>query len=186
MGDCLLDGIHRLDREDIIQILCAVISFRGGNTVLQYFAGSLISPQFHRFRCQCLCQNGKEPLSHSLVDHQRLAGIAYADPLCLCIENDLCRHLQVSRLINIHMTVAGAGLDHGDGAVLHHACDQSGTSPGNEKIHILLQLHKLYRRTSVGIGDQLQYIRPDSKLFDCFPQYLYNGLIGVDRIASAL
>lgn len=59
------------------------------------------------------------------------------------IENDLRRHFQVCRLIDINVAVAHTCFNHRHGCMLHHCADQPAAAPGDQYIHIRIEPHQL-------------------------------------------
>ena len=99
--------------------------------------------------------------------HQRLTGIADTDPLGLGIHQNFYCHIHICVLIYVDVAITGSGLDHGNGAVLHHAADQSRTASGNQYIHIFLHFHKLRGNRAIRIFNQLPRSPGHSAGFQC-------------------
>ena len=77
------------------------------------------------------------------MNQQGFAGVADADPLGLCIPDNLCSHLIIRRFVHINMTVSGSRLDHGYRSLIYHSADQPCPAPRNQHIHIPVHFHKL-------------------------------------------
>jgi len=118
--------------------------------------------------------------------HQRLTGIADADPLGLSIHQNFYCHIHICVPIYVNMTITGAGFDHGDRTVLHHAADQSRTTSGNQYIHIFFHLHELCGNRPIGILNQLYRCPGHFADIQGILQYPYNCNIGMNGITAAL
>ena len=75
------------------------------------------------------------------MDQHRLQSVAHRGTGALAVEEDLHRHIQIGALVHVQMTVAGAGLDGGDGGGLQHSADESGAAPGDEHVDETPQTH---------------------------------------------
>lgn len=52
--------------------------------------------------------------------------------------NDIDRHLLISKLIHINMTVSGSGFNNRNRRIIYHTLDQSPAASWNQQIHIIL------------------------------------------------
>ena len=117
---------------------------------------------------------------------KRLAGVADADALRFCVENDIDRHRKIGALIHVNVAVSGAGLDHGNRAVVYHRPDQSCSAARDQHIHVFIQLHKCGGRLAVGILNELNCIRRHIAGGKRVTDDLHNGDIRLQCVAAAL
>ena len=73
-----------------------------------------------------------------------------------------------------------------DGALLHYGFDQASAASRDEYIHILVHLHEFCCCLSGYIRNQLDRILCHVLFVQSFPDTVYNGLVGMDRITSTL
>ena len=92
------------------------------------------------------------------MDYQGFTGIADADSLGFRIKNYIKSHGRICAFIHIDMTVAGSRFNDRHGGLLYHSADQACAAPGNQYIHVLVQLHKFSRSLMTGICNQLNGI----------------------------
>ena len=120
------------------------------------------------------------------MNHQGLTGIAHTDALGLSIVQDLHCHILVSGRIHINVADAGTGLDDRHGTLSHHGADQSGTTAGDQHIHIFIHLHKLSGHLTVSAADQLYCCLRQTTGSQSLLQHSHDGFIGMEGIAAAL
>ena len=133
-----------------------------------------------------LCKDWKQGILYIFMYKNRFAGIADAYSLSLGIHDNVCCHLKVCGFIHINMAVSSTGLNHRDGALLHYGFDQASAASRDEYIHILVHLHEFCCCLSGCIRNQLNRILCHALFIQSFPDTVYNGLVGMDRITSTL
>ena len=124
----------------------------------------------------------QELLGRRLVHEQRLGRVAHRRAGDLGIDGDGRRHLHIGVLIDIDMTVAGAGLDDRDGGVLYHRADQAGAAPGDEHVEVFVHPHHGRGGFPGGIFEKLHRVGGQSPGREAFPDGRRDGDIGADRL----
>lgn len=99
----------------------------------------------HVFFLKCLCQFRHKRIHDLFMNDKRLAGITDTDPLGFGIQNDIYRHVKISRLIHKNMTVSGSCLDHRYRCLIHNCTDQSCSTTWNQNVDILVHFHECCR-----------------------------------------
>ena len=89
-------------------------------------------------------------IGHSMVDQQRLGGIAHAYALGLGINDNVERLIKVGGFMHVDVAVARARLDHRHKRLAHAALDQACTSARNEYVDNTAELHELAGGLAVG------------------------------------
>ena len=114
--------------------------------------------QFHRGQPgsgtvlhQALFQHGQEPGGYIPVDQQGFLGVAHAGTAGFGVLHNAEGHVQVGCRIHIDVADAGAGLNAGDGGILHTGADQTGTAPGDQQIHQAVRRHQFVGAGVAGI-----------------------------------
>ena len=171
--------------KDIIQIFRTPVFLRRRDDPFRRGHGLLVAADLHLLFVQLLLERGHEPVKDLLMDYQGFAGVAYADPLCLGVEDNGNRHIDIRALVHIDVAVACAGLDHRNPAVFHHAADEPRPAPGDQHVHVLVHLHESLGRLPAGILDELDRVLRDAFHTQRAPDHVHDGLIGVERVAAA-
>lgn len=99
-----------------------------------------------------------------LLNHQGFTGIADTETLCLCIYNDIDRHLNICCLIDIDMAVPGSRLNDRNGTLFHYRANQACASTWDKQVHVLVKTHKFLCRLS---GSIFQYLNGICRQTDC-------------------
>ncbi|CAN4043181.1 putative conserved protein, contains double-stranded beta-helix domain, partial [Dysosmobacter welbionis] len=67
------------------------------------------------------------------------------------IEEDAGTHVQVCLIVDIDVAHALAGADHWYAGLLGHGPDQPGATPGDQHVHIAVQVHQLIGGLVAGV-----------------------------------
>ena len=177
---------NHFNRKNIIQIFFAPVFFCCVYSSRDQRISRFICADLHMFLLQTLCKDWKQGILYIFMYKNRFAGIADAYSLSLGIHDNVCCHLKVCGFIHINMAVSSTGLNHRDGALLHYGFDQASAASRDEYIHILVHLHEFCCCLSGCIRNQLDRILCHALFIQSFPDTVYNGLVGMDRITSTL
>ena len=80
------------------------------------------------------------------VDDERLGGVAHARALGLGVHDDLGRFIEISLRVDVHVTVAVAVDDHGDGRVLADALDERRPAARDQAVDHAFEAHRHHRQ----------------------------------------
>ena len=185
MGNGFLNPGDNLKGYDCVQIFHSPVFFPCPDHSFLDLACPVISAYLHLLLPQPFVDCRYCHRRNLFMDHQRLAGIAHAHALRLCIVDDRYRHVNIRRCVHVDMAVASSCLNHGYRAVFHHVCDQPLASPWDEHIDILIHPHHLGGHVSVRILHQKHRILGQLLLLKPILNHFYDCLIRSDCIRTA-
>ena len=134
---------------------------------------------------QCFADFRNGFFRDGFMNHQGFTGIADTETLCLCIYNDIDRHLNICCLIDIDMAVPGSRLNDRNGTLFHYRANQACASTWDKQVHVLVKTHKFLCRLSGSIFQYLNGICRQTDCVKCLTDYIADCQIRVDRIAAA-
>ncbi len=116
-------------------------------------------------------QHGEEVGGDRAVHQQRLDRVAHSRALHLGVADDVDGHLEVGRLVDVHVAVAVPVDDIGHGGVLEDRADQRRPAPRDEAVDRTAQAHELDRRLVARVGHELDRVDGQALLGHRFPQH---------------
>ena len=159
-GDGLLAVPDSPYRQDVVVVLrVPVLLRRGEGPSAQDAQGLSVCPQLHVMpvkQGQGLCPEG---FGDVLLHQHALHGVAHGGAGALGIVEDLRGHVQVRLAVHIDMADPLAGADDGGAGLLRHCPDQAGPAPGDQHVHIAVQVHQLICALPAGVLDQADTVR---------------------------
>ena len=140
------------------QILAAPVLLSRGNIVVALGkpggsacgARGLVAVNQHAVVVQHGNNRRQKHIGHSMVDQQRLGGIAHAHALRLSVDDNIERFIEVGGFMHVDVAVARARLDHRHKRLAHAALDQARTAARNEYVDNTAELHELASGLAVG------------------------------------
>ena len=185
MGQCLLQGVHHLHRQDVVPVLRLPVLLRGRGDSRQDCPGPLTAPQLHLLFGKPRLHQGQGLLRDVLVDQQGLQGVAHRGPGALAVVHHFRRHPKVRGSVHVGVAVAHPGLDHRDFSVLLHRADEPRPAPGNEHVQVLGQGHQLPGGLAAGVLHQLHAVPGQAPGLQGVPEHLYHRLVGAEGLFPA-
>ena len=126
-----------------------------------------------------------ELLRNCLVDQNTLHRIADGGTGALGIEEDAGTHVQVCLIVDIDVAHALAGADHWYAGLLGHGPDQPGATPGDQHVHIAVQVHQLIGGLVAGVLHQGDAVLRQTYGPQGLTHQLRHTAVGADGLLAA-
>ena len=158
MCDGLVLVCHDLHAHLERQVLATPVLLSRGDVVIALHkagvgargARGLVAVNEHAVIVQHGNDRRQKRIGHSMVDQQRLGGIAHAYALGLGINDNVERLIKVGGFMHVDVAVARARLNHRHKRLAHAALDQACTAARNEYVDNAAELHELASGLAVG------------------------------------
>src|SRR5439155_18007669 len=132
------NGDAQLQREE----LAPEVVVGGGAHVGPAPTGRLVPDELDAVAREYVARLGQERVGDRLVHEERLRRVAHARAAGLRVHEDVERHVEVGGGVDVHVAVAVAVDDRGDGRVLAHALEEGVTTARDEAVDGAGELHQ--------------------------------------------
>ena len=105
------------------------------------FVSALVGMHFNIGCSECGCSLRKERFDNALMHEEFFSGVADADTLRFCIEDDGDGFVLVAGLVDVDVYVASSGFNDRHFGVLHDGLNKSRSPSWNEQVDVTLGLH---------------------------------------------
>jgi hypothetical protein len=169
--DRRIQTIHDLDADDggqvffkpillssVSQKRCRVSSALRTKHAIEQFLCLRIATHFHALRGINRCNLRQKRIRHATRHQQAFCGIARRVFICLRVIGHLSRHLNIARIVHIHMAVAIQVFDHGHFRIAADALNQAFAAARNDHVHKLRHRNQLPHRFAIRRGHELHAV----------------------------
>ena len=146
MPDGFLNAVNDADSKNIIEKFRVKILFTGLGSVnnpCRSLVKAKLNGVFFSAVNQSLFEHRKKFICNLAVDEQNLLCIANRRSACLCVFDNIERHIKVGIIVNINMANTRARLNNGNSCVLNTSLDKTCSASRDQKINISVGSHKL-------------------------------------------
>ena len=119
------------------------------------------------------------------MDKHALAGVADGRARSLGIKNNIRRHVDIRKLVDIYVAVAGACFDNRDSRIFNYAFYETRSAARNEHIDEPVHLHQLVCALTRGIFYKIHGICGKPSFFYRRAHEMRHGFIRIYRLFAA-